>query len=148
MGYFPSGYFPSGYFPSGYWPHGRPPAAPPRRLYTKVAEANETAKGMVKKEGKAFLDLSESKQAKRLGCHLLTWRKTEMYRQIQRKKAALAKQATPRGPRVVGFTPGVEARVADEREKTVQELVAEQQQDFEPAPTDPTPRKVRNHKRV
>ena len=109
---------------------------------------NETAKGVVKKEGKAFLYLSQSKQAKRLGCHLRTWRKTEMYREVQRTKAALAKQATPRGPRVVGFTPGVEARVADEREKTVQELVAEQQQDFEPAPTDPTPRKVRNHKRV
>jgi hypothetical protein len=119
----------------------------------KVEEANEKAKGLVREAGTEFFSLSEREQARRIGCHPRTWRKTPLYQKAVQPKAKPAEQAPPGSPAVVSLTSNLEEVVtAGGKDQVLNELIAEQNEDFEHSPleTDPTPspRKVYSRKRL
>jgi hypothetical protein len=108
-----------------------------RRMTTD--EANQEAMTLAKRMGKAFFLLSKTEQAKRIGCHLKTWEKTEFYRQAQKRKPKV-EPAGPGAPRVVNLSDNVLAQ-----------LRAEQKEDSEPSPLeddlpDARPKKVYTRK--
>lgn len=124
-----------------------------------VEQANQEAKRQAQKLGKGFFALSKRKQAELIGCHHLTWEKTEFYRMaVKQGKIKSAKMKTPK---VVSFTSGIEAATGegdkDEVEKRVEQqelarLIAEQKADKEVSPMEDDPpgreRKIHFHKRL
>jgi hypothetical protein len=135
-----------------------------KRKRMTVAEANQKAMELVTQLGKAFFALSESEQARRIGCSWKTWSRTEMYQKAQKWKArsrrlAGTKQATS-SPPVASLTDKLEAvaveggrnpvldKVAQDDE--LARLVAESQAEnaADPSPLDPGPRKVHVNKRL
>jgi hypothetical protein len=130
-----------------------PPGVPRPRRMTRT-EANDKAKELAKKLKKAFFALSEREQAKRIGCHLKTWKKTPLYQEAKRKKAKNKPPGNaPAAPGAVPFTATLEAAAVEGgRDEVLNQLIAEQEADSEPSPLedDPPgwqPPKVRVHKR-
>jgi hypothetical protein len=151
---------------------------PPRRKMT-VEEANEKAMKLAGRMKQAFFLLSEREQARLIGCHWRTWTKTTFYAKAQQKRGRIARKVAGQkvaGTRpAVSLTGAVEAVVGDgernevlnclidgERKPTdkkpewedlspaeQQELVADQEADYEPDPLDDDRRKkVRTRKRL
>jgi hypothetical protein len=115
-------------------------------------EAN--ARGMeLLKADKSFADLSETKQAKQIGCSWATWSKTPLYLDLAKHRRKSAPKGGTRA--AVNFSSKVEAKVASGRgraeqarnDDVVDDLISEQEADYEPSPLDPRPTKVRAHKR-
>jgi hypothetical protein len=108
----------------------RPAAERPRRGMT-VQEADKEARRMAMREKKAFILLSMREQAKRIGCHLNTWKKAPYFKEVESLKALLKAEGgrnKGRGaPRAVSFTPAVEATIAaGEGEEVLGRLTEEQ----------------------
>jgi len=103
-----------------------------------VAEANEKARQLARKGKKAFFDLSEREQARRIGCSWATWRKTDLYRDAKKKGRLLRQRSKPRAPgspSVVSLTKGLEAVTAEgDRDEVLQQLIAEQEADDDTHP--------------
>jgi hypothetical protein len=137
------------------WP--RKPSAASHRAWMSVEEANRKAmqlvRGLARKT--VFFKLSLREQARRIGCHVDTWKKTELYR-TAKKEGRLRKQKPRRagGPRkVVTLSPTIEAMTADKNaQEALAHLVAEQAGEAEndPSPLDDSarPRKARARKRL
>jgi hypothetical protein len=132
------------------------PAGGRKRRMT-VEEANEKAMELAKRQKRAFLLLSEREQAKRIGCHWRTWRKTTFYRKARRLRARLVGQArqreVPGSPPVASLTTSVEAVTGEgDRNEVLEQLIAQQEADREPSPLEKdlpdSPRKVRCRKRL
>jgi hypothetical protein len=133
---------------------GEPPPeeATTRRRMT-VAQANQKAMELAKKEGAAFFLLSERAQARRIGCHWKTWTKTEFYRTAEQMKRCRAKRIiqgpSPASPPVVSLTAGLEEQTGfGDRNEVLEQLIAEQKADNDSNPQDPRPRKVWCRKRL
>lgn len=138
-----------------------------------VGEANKRAMRLAKELRAAFFVLSDRKIAKRIGCHVDTWKKTAFYEKSknrlagrrkakrgQRKATGLGEQADNVTARLSEQARNHARREAmdddpDECERKKYELdtlIAEQEADQELSPLDPDPpgkpRKVRSHKRA
>jgi hypothetical protein len=116
-----------------------------------VEDANRTAMVLAKKLQKGFFAMSETGQAKLIGCHLRTWRKTPFYRVAKKKRA---KTNAPGARRAVTLTDALEA-VAREGDKddVLRRLIADQEADREPSPLeddppDSRPKTVHSRKRL
>jgi hypothetical protein len=124
-----------------------------RRSPMPVADSNKRAMELVKDLGIAFYRLSETEQAKRIGCHLRTWRKTDLYKTAKEKRLA---GQTPKGRKAVTLTEAVEATVGvgnrdevlnhlitDERDATAkrswEDLSREEQEAFTAGQDEPSP---------
>jgi hypothetical protein len=125
-------------------PAGKSRSGGPRPRMT-VAGANRKAMELAKKMKREFFALSEREQAKLIGCHWLTWRKTPFYQEAK-KKAPRRKRAS--GKPAVSLTDTLEAITAQgekdevlhqvarreeqqeaERQEQLQRLIAEQKAD-------------------
>jgi hypothetical protein len=132
------------------------PPPPPKPSSLPTAKANEQALRVAKKLGISFFSLSESAQARAIGCHLKTWRKTPFYQAAQKKRPRTTRKQpkTARkqsGKRAVAFTETVEA-VTGREDEELKRLLGDQEADYEPSPleADPPdrPRRVRERKRL
>jgi hypothetical protein len=130
-------------------------AATPRRKRRRplsVGQADDRAMDLAREMGKEFLALSEREQARKIGCHRRTWRRTPFYQLIQEQRAR-PEAGTPHGPAVQSLSTGVEAGIGQEDE-SLQALLNESQADnkSDPSPLEPDPpdrpRKVRHRKRL
>jgi hypothetical protein len=120
-----------------------------------VDDANERAMKLAKLMGGGFFLLSGRKQAKKIGCSWATWKKTEFYRKSATRKVVYAKRIVQgngrASPPVVSFTHDLEAVTGEgERDQVLRELIAQQEDDYEPSPLEDGPRahKVRSRKRI
>jgi hypothetical protein len=112
----------------------------PRKRRT-VEAANTQALNLARKYRRAFFTMSLTKQAKLIGCHWKTWKKTKLY--LEAVKDGRIAPPKPKAPKVVTFTDRIEAATGegekDEIQKEVAEretrrLIAEQSADAEPSP--------------
>jgi hypothetical protein len=125
----------------------------------KVEEGNKEAMRLAKEYGAGFFAMSLNKQAKLVGCHPNTWKKTSFFQQaVATGKISPAKA---RGPKVKSLTAGREAATGEGEKDEIQEqvaegelrrLMAEQAADCEPSPLKDDPpgreRKVHFRKRL
>jgi hypothetical protein len=114
---------------------------PAKRSHMSVDEASTAAMRLASKDGVGFLQMSDSAQAKRIGCHLKTWRRTQFYKTVLKRRAGMSQRAgkpPQSGARpAVSLTSKLEASVHDgERDEMLKKLVAEQEADHEPSPLD------------
>jgi hypothetical protein len=117
-----------------------------------VKEANDEAMKLAQRLRSEFFLYSERKQAKVIGCHWKTWRKTDFY-QTANAKRIVAKQRKPSSPKAVSLTAGLETVTGEgEKNEILQKLIAEQEADIEPSPVEHDitnrPRKVHSRKRL
>lgn len=78
---------------------------PDARGRMTVAQANRKATMLVGELGRAFFDLSEREQAKKIGCHVKTWKLTEVYNEAKRTGRLQKPRKKGIGsPKVVSFT--------------------------------------------
>jgi hypothetical protein len=143
----------------------RPTGAARRRM--SAEEANEAAMRLVHEHGQVFFALSETEQARRIGCHLNTWRKTPLYKKAAKRRErgkSNARSASQPARAAVSFTSSIEATVGtgapddqmnrliheeeeqkkmkQDRQQHAQELqqaLADYARDFEPSPLDEDP---------
>jgi hypothetical protein len=137
---------------------GQPAAAPERDETTEsgarsrmpVAKANERALKLARKLGKVFFVLSDTAQAKKIGCLIRTWRKTPFYSEAEKRRPKPVRKGQGRR-RAVSLTEGIEATAGREDER-LRQLIEERQADYEPSPLAPDPadrpRTVRERKRL
>jgi hypothetical protein len=114
-------------------------------------DANEKAKVLAKRYGRAFFQMSKRKQAELIGCHCRTWAATDLYRSAVKK--GLVSPSKTRSPKTVSFTSEQEKVTGEgERDEVLRQLLAECAADNEPSPLDHDPpgrsRKVHAHKRL
>jgi hypothetical protein len=153
-----------------------------KRTRMTVEAANKTAMGLARRMKQAFFLLSEREQARQIGCSWTTWARTKFYATVRKKRGRLGRQgAKGKGPvsrPAVSFTGALEAVLGDgepdevlnrlidgERQPTgkerkwedlspaeQQELLADQEADYEPSsldddPPGSRPKRVRTRKR-
>jgi hypothetical protein len=123
-----------------------------KRRRMTIDEANSKATQIAKKMKKVFIALSITEQARQIGCHIETWKKTKFYSKAQqmRPKAGPKK---PRRPKTVSMTRKVEATVGQgKKNEVLEKLIAEQNADMEPSPLESDhadrPRTTRCRKRL
>jgi hypothetical protein len=104
------------------------------RVGISVEHANKIAMDLVEKERQKFLELSERKQATRIGCSWQTWQRTLLYQILKLKRPA----RKPSSPKTVSLTATLEA-VTGEDDRELQRLIDEQEADKEPSPLEPDP---------
>jgi hypothetical protein len=99
-------------------------------------QADERAFQLLKTD-RAFRTDSDSEQARKIGCHPNTWKKTPCYQTLKRRKAQQIKTRQD-GPHVESLSEGVEAQ---QRVREYHRLVDEQKQDMaqDPSPLEPDP---------
>jgi hypothetical protein len=124
------------------------------RSHKTVAEANAIAKALVGSLGGAmFFGASESAQARKIGCHLNTWRKTELYKaakkqgKIKKRKSSQLLTAVKLSDAILASNGNVQRkdRLHKERDSELNKLIAEQERDYEPSPLgDPGKKRLRS----
>jgi hypothetical protein len=122
---------------------------PATRRRMTVEEANAEALHVAGRLGQTFFTASDRAQAKLIGCHVQTWRKTPLFR----KKYPRGRKPTRRARRACSFTSALEDVTGKGgRDAVLDDLVAEQAAEMEPSPLEPDapekPRKVNVRKRV
>jgi hypothetical protein len=138
-------------------------AAKGRRHRMTREQANLRALELAKQLGKPFFHLSESEQARRIGCSWRTWSRTTFYKEARKRKAQLGGRGGRDGqagsPPVTGLTDDLEAAAYEAgqtqsgRDEVLNKIIAEQEADNEPSPLegDPPgarPRKVYTRRRL
>jgi hypothetical protein len=112
-------------------------AACPGHGKMSVEKANAAAMDLAKQMEKAFFALSESAQARRIGCSWKTWTRTEFFKTARKKRPQQVRPAgkAPGAPAAVSFTPEMEAVMGEgDRQATLDKLIAQQEEDHEPSP--------------
>jgi hypothetical protein len=121
-----------------------------KRSSMTVPEANAQANKLAKEIGERFFAMSMRRQAKLIGCHLRTWKRTDLYKSAL--KRGLITPPKQRAPKAVSFSGKLEAVTGEgDKDETLHQLIEQQLADSEPSPmVDDAPgreRKVRSHKR-
>jgi hypothetical protein len=125
-----------------------------KRAHMTKESANKRAMELARVMGKTFFLLSESEQARQIGCTWRTWSKTEFYQKAQKRRGKLATRPTQGkragSPRTVSFTSDLEKVTGEgDREEVLERLAAEQRADDEGSPLDGSkPRKIHCRKRL
>lgn len=117
---------------------------PKKRM--KVEEANIKAMQIAKRMRKGFVLSSERDQARLIGCSWATWKKTELYAEIQLKYPRSKPQASlsPKSESLTGLDNMIGEGGKDE---VLRRLIAEQEADKEPSPIDGDERPLKIHSR-
>jgi hypothetical protein len=109
-----------------------------------ASEANARARDLARSFGEAFFAMSESAQARKIGCHPKTWRKTEFYKaaarqgKIKRRNSARSRPAVNLSDSILASNGNVQRkdRLHKERDAQLNKLIEEQEQDYEPSPVE------------
>jgi hypothetical protein len=133
---------------------GKPRGKRPRLT---TSQADQKARELDKAMGWDFRVLAETEQAKLIGCHRMTWRKTDFYAEAERK-GLFRKRPSRRKPGnstpTTSLTDAVEAREGAIKAKRGQgrenaqlkQLIADHEANKEPSPLDPDPPDARKKK--
>jgi hypothetical protein len=148
-----------------------------RRTRMTVEEANTKAMRLAKQMKRAFFQLAQREQARRIGCSWATWHKTRFFAEAQKRgdrRPRRARGKNAAGPLPVSsFTRDLEAATgegnrdevlnqmiareetegeAHAKQQALERLIAEQEADSEPNPCEADPpgrsQKVRTRKRL
>jgi hypothetical protein len=113
-------------------------------------EANERAMELVKRYRKQFVMLSESEQARQIGCSWQTWKRTELFKKIHKQKNKLLPRKRAGSRRPVSLTHDLESVTGEGKpDEVLNQLLHEHESDFEPSPLDDSrPRKFHSRKRL
>jgi hypothetical protein len=91
-----------------------------------VEEANEEALKQAKKWGAVFFSMSNNRQAKLIGCHPLTWRKTQLYKTaVEQGKINPPK---PKRVKALSFTRGRASVIGQGKKDEVLNLAGEREE--------------------
>jgi len=115
-------------------------------------EANQEAMKLAKEMGSTFFLLSESEQARRIGCAWKTWNRTTFFQEAQKRQKQLSNRyaAKGKGSRpVVSFTGALEAVAGEgKKDEVLEQLIADQEADHDPSPLEDGPKRVYIRKRL
>jgi hypothetical protein len=92
-----------------------------------VEQANEEAMALMKRMAKAFFQLSQSQQAKKIGCHWKTWTKTALFKKAK-KEGRIKPHRVRRGgatPKAVSLSSELEA-TKGKRDEVLHGLINDQ----------------------
>ena len=107
-----------------------------RRPGMSVEAANSNALALARCMGSQFFSLSWTAQARKIGCHLRTWKKTPFFKEAKKRGVVRTKGARPRASSLTG---NLESSLHTDEGTVLDKLIADQQADNEPSPLDDSP---------